>query len=74
VLSFISTITTFAGATDITVAELSIESFYPTDPATVDALRTFRCHAGCSQEQGGRGQRRMGVSSSFLALIAKVSL
>jgi hypothetical protein len=30
VLSFISTITTFARATDITAAELSIESFYPT--------------------------------------------
>ncbi|MEA2297272.1 MAG: hypothetical protein QOF77_208 [Solirubrobacteraceae bacterium] len=34
VLSFISTNTTFATATDITVAELSIESFFPTDAAT----------------------------------------
>lgn len=41
VLSFISTITTFARATDITVAELSIESFYPTDSATAEALRAF---------------------------------
>jgi hypothetical protein len=41
VLSFISTITTFARATDITVAELSIESFYPMDSTTVEALRTF---------------------------------
>ena len=40
-LSFISTITTFARATDITVAELSIESFFPTDEATADALRGF---------------------------------
>jgi hypothetical protein len=39
VLSFISTNTTFGGATDITVAELSIESFYPTDPVTAEALR-----------------------------------
>jgi len=41
VLSFISTITTFARATDITLAELSIESFYPTDSATAKALRDF---------------------------------
>jgi transcriptional regulator with XRE-family HTH domain len=38
-LSFISTITTFSRATDITVAELSIESFFPTDAATVETLR-----------------------------------
>jgi transcriptional regulator with XRE-family HTH domain len=41
VLSFISTITTFGRATDITVAELSIESFYPSDAATAAALRAF---------------------------------
>jgi transcriptional regulator with XRE-family HTH domain len=41
VLSFISTITAFGRATDVTVAELSIESFYPTDAATADALHTF---------------------------------
>ena len=46
-LSFISTITTFARATDITVAELSIESFYPTDSATADALREF-AGEGCA--------------------------
>jgi transcriptional regulator with XRE-family HTH domain len=40
-LSLISTITTFARATDITLAELSIESFFPTDRATAEALRTF---------------------------------
>jgi MmyB-like transcription regulator ligand binding domain len=39
VLSFISTITTFARATDVTVAEFSIESLYPTDSATAEALR-----------------------------------
>jgi transcriptional regulator with XRE-family HTH domain len=40
-LSFISTNTTFARATDITVAELSIESFFPADAATAQALRDF---------------------------------
>jgi transcriptional regulator with XRE-family HTH domain len=40
-LSLISTITTFARATDITVAELSIESFFPTDQATAEALGKF---------------------------------
>jgi transcriptional regulator with XRE-family HTH domain len=39
VLSLISTHTTFSRATDITVAELAIESFYPTDAATAEALR-----------------------------------
>ena len=38
-LSFISTNTTFGTATDITVAELSIESFFPTDAHTADAMR-----------------------------------
>jgi transcriptional regulator with XRE-family HTH domain len=41
VLSFLSTITTFARATDITLAELSIESFYPTDLTTANALRAY---------------------------------
>ena len=40
-LSFISTITTFGRASDITVSELSIESFYPTDSATAEVLRDF---------------------------------
>jgi len=41
VLSFISTNTTFGRATDVTVAELSIESFYPTDAQTAEALRAY---------------------------------
>jgi transcriptional regulator with XRE-family HTH domain len=41
VLSFISTNTTFETATDITVAELSIESFFPADAATAAAVRAF---------------------------------
>jgi hypothetical protein len=35
------TITTFARAADITVAELAIESFSPTDTPTAAALREF---------------------------------
>jgi transcriptional regulator with XRE-family HTH domain len=38
-LSFISTRTTFGDALDVTVAELSIESFFPTDERTADAMR-----------------------------------
>jgi transcriptional regulator with XRE-family HTH domain len=38
-LSFISTMTTFGTATDITVAELAIESFFPADAATAAAVR-----------------------------------
>jgi hypothetical protein len=37
-LSFISTKTTFGTAVDVTVAELSIESFFPTDRATADVM------------------------------------
>jgi transcriptional regulator with XRE-family HTH domain len=38
-LSFLSTVTTFGTATDITVAELAIEAFLPADRATADAMR-----------------------------------
>jgi hypothetical protein len=38
-LSFISTSTSFGNALDVTVAELSIESFFPTDKRTADAIR-----------------------------------
>jgi transcriptional regulator with XRE-family HTH domain len=37
-LAFISTRTTFGTAVDITVAELSIESFFPADPETARAM------------------------------------
>jgi transcriptional regulator with XRE-family HTH domain len=39
VLSFFSTITTFGTALDVTLAELSVESFFPADKATGDFLR-----------------------------------
>jgi hypothetical protein len=37
-LAFISTVTTFGTATDVTVSELSIESFFPADAATAALL------------------------------------
>lgn len=38
-LTFFSTIATFGTALDITLAELSIEAFYPADPETTAAVR-----------------------------------
>ncbi|MDQ3735708.1 MAG: helix-turn-helix transcriptional regulator [Actinomycetota bacterium] len=40
-LSFISMITTFGTAIEITASELSIESFFPADAATADRLRAL---------------------------------
>jgi hypothetical protein len=40
-LTFLSTVTTFGTAVDITAAELSIESFLPADQWTADALRSL---------------------------------
>ena len=40
VLSFLSTVTVFGAAMDITLAELSIEAFFPEDEATETALRS----------------------------------
>jgi transcriptional regulator with XRE-family HTH domain len=39
-LRFFSTVATFGTAVDITVAELAIESFFPADAATAEALRS----------------------------------
>ena len=41
VLSFLSAVTVFGTAIDITLAELSVELFYPADNATRQALRAF---------------------------------
>jgi len=41
VLSFISTITVFGTPLDVTLSELAIESFFPADTLTADALRTL---------------------------------
>ena len=40
-LSFISTVTTFGTALDVTVSEISIESFFPADAATAAVLREW---------------------------------
>lgn len=40
-LSFLSIVATFGTAVDITVAELSIESFFPADARTAAAVRAF---------------------------------
>ena len=40
-LAFISTTTVFGTATDITLAEIAIESFFPADAATADLLRAM---------------------------------
>ena len=40
-LAFFSTITTFGTAVDVTVAELSIEAFFPADEATSRAMRAL---------------------------------
>jgi hypothetical protein len=42
-LRFLSTVATFGTAVDITVAELSIEAFFPADAATVAALASGGC-------------------------------
>ena len=43
--SFISTVTTFGTAIDVTVAELSIESFFPADAATAELVRSASASA-----------------------------
>jgi len=40
-LAFLSTVTTFGTAVDITLAELSIEAFLPADRATAEAVRAL---------------------------------
>jgi transcriptional regulator with XRE-family HTH domain len=44
VLHLFSTVTTFGTAVDITVAELSVEAFFPADPETAAALREAASH------------------------------
>lgn len=41
-LSFFSTLTTFGTPVDVTLAELSLEAFYPADAATADRLGALR--------------------------------
>jgi MmyB-like transcription regulator ligand binding domain len=46
-LSFVSMRASFGNALDVTVGELSIESFFPTDKRTADALRTIAVNRLC---------------------------
>lgn len=48
-LSFFSTVASFGTAVDVTVSELGIESFFPADRATADAVR-----AHAAQDAGAR--------------------
>jgi hypothetical protein len=45
-LTFLSTVTTFGTAIDLTAAELSIEAFLPADQVTAVALADRACHLG----------------------------
>jgi transcriptional regulator with XRE-family HTH domain len=49
VLSFFSTTTVFGTPLDITLAELAIESFFPADPQTVEAVNRIAREAGARQ-------------------------
>ncbi len=40
-LLLFSTLATFGTALDVTIAELAVESFFPADRLTADALRTL---------------------------------
>jgi hypothetical protein len=41
-LSFLSTVTTFGTAVDLTAAEVSIEAFLPADDRTAEVVRSWR--------------------------------
>jgi len=43
-LAFISTVATFGTAVEVTASELSIESFFPANAATADAMRAYVEH------------------------------
>jgi len=50
-LSFISTTTVFGTPVDVTLSELALESFFPADAATADALRQLAAGWGGEQNQ-----------------------
>jgi transcriptional regulator with XRE-family HTH domain len=53
VLTFFSTIATFGTARDVTVAELSVESFFPADEATTAVLRARWNHDESTTARAG---------------------
>ena len=54
-LAFLSTVATFGTALDLTLAELSIESFFPADSATEAALRSASAPSAASDPSPGGG-------------------
>jgi transcriptional regulator with XRE-family HTH domain len=50
-LTFLSTVTTFGTALDLTAAELSIEAFLPADQVTAAALADRACHLGRPRDE-----------------------
>jgi len=52
-LTFLSTVTTFGTALDLTAAELSIEAFLPADQVTAAALADRACHLGRPRDESG---------------------
>ncbi len=57
-LSFISTTTVFGTPVDLTLAELALETFFPADEASAEALRRMGAstgHKGKGGSQGGGG-------------------
>jgi transcriptional regulator with XRE-family HTH domain len=52
-LTFLSTVTTFGTALDLTAAELSIEAFLPADQVTAAALADRACHLGPPRDESG---------------------
>jgi hypothetical protein len=54
VLSFFSTTTVFGTPLDVTLAELAIESFFPADPQTTEALNRIAREAAARQGAGGQ--------------------
>jgi hypothetical protein len=59
-LSFFSTTTVFGTPIDITLSELSLESFYPADSATADALQK----AAATRQQGSPDSAALVQSAS----------
>ena len=57
-LRFLSTRTTFSESTDVTVSELAIESFFPADEATRQAIARARPADPPSTGGTGRARRR----------------
>jgi transcriptional regulator with XRE-family HTH domain len=49
VLAFISTVTVFGTPVDVTLQELALETFFPADRPTADALRELAASAGAPQ-------------------------